>query len=114
MSLNLPYYLYLLISMNILFEYLYRDAGNFKNWGEVIFSNKSNIPLAEIETEIRTNLIDGQFFVAEEVGVPTLYFDERTEDDHGWHEFDGVEETNRTGGIEITEFLNSLHRVSKK
>lgn len=25
--------------MNIRFEYLYRDHGNLKNWGEIVFSN---------------------------------------------------------------------------
>jgi hypothetical protein len=29
--------------MSVRFEYLYRDAGNFKNWGEVVFFNPLNI-----------------------------------------------------------------------
>jgi len=29
--------------MNVRFEYLYRDAGNFKNWGEIVFFNPLNI-----------------------------------------------------------------------
>jgi hypothetical protein len=29
---------------NIKFIYLYRDAGNYKNWGEVVFYNKNKLP----------------------------------------------------------------------
>jgi len=29
--------------MNVRFEYLYRDEGNFKNWGEIVFFNPRNI-----------------------------------------------------------------------
>ena len=35
--------------MNIRMDYLYRDAGNYKNWGEVVFSNPSHLPLNHIE-----------------------------------------------------------------
>ncbi len=29
--------------MNIAFEYLYRDAGNYKNWNTVVFSNRDAV-----------------------------------------------------------------------
>jgi hypothetical protein len=62
--------------MPIRFEYLYRCAGNYKEWGEVLLSNPEHRPLDELEAEIRSNLIDGEFFIAEQIGIPTLYFDE--------------------------------------
>jgi len=47
--------------MNIRFEYLYRDAGNFKNWGEIIFSNKNNYDADYLEKQVRAVLIDKGF-----------------------------------------------------
>jgi hypothetical protein len=44
--------------MNIRFEYLYRDAGNFKKWGEVIFSNKNNRDANDLEKQAKSVLID--------------------------------------------------------
>lgn len=30
------------------------------------------------------------FFVAEEWQAPSLFFENRNSDDHGWHEFEGI------------------------
>lgn len=72
------------------FEYLYRDAGNYKGRGWVVLWGEAS---AENERRIREVLIEGSWFVAERVGVPTLYHLVRgdaepdEEEDHGWHEF---------------------------
>lgn len=50
--------------MNICLTYLYRDAGNYKYWGEVVFSNPDGTDPATLETEARRHLIDGHWFVA--------------------------------------------------
>ena len=47
--------------MNIIVEYLYRDAGNNKIWGEALFSNKSNLGLHDLLKMIKEKLIDGEF-----------------------------------------------------
>ncbi len=44
--------------MNAHFEYLYRDAGNNKKWGRVIFCNKENAKLGLLQEQIRKVLID--------------------------------------------------------
>ena len=73
--------------MNVRLEYLYRDAGNFKNWGEVVFSNPHDIPADTIASLVDQVLIDRVFFVAAKVDVPDLHFAEHIEElDHGWHE----------------------------
>jgi hypothetical protein len=77
---------------NIKFNYLYRDAANYKKYGSVIFSNPDNIELSEIEILIRSKLIDGQWFYADEWGLPELFgetFDYRV--DPIWHEFESLE-----------------------
>lgn len=76
-------------SRNILFNYLYRDASNFKLFGGVVFSNPNNLSLEEIKRRIESRLIDGMYFDPDEWGVPRLRFEDFDEDlDHGWCEFD--------------------------
>lgn len=80
--------------MNVKFEYLYRDASNYKNWGDVIFSNKSEMKIEDIEVQIKNNLIDNQFFIAEHLDIPVLYFEKYDfEVDHNWHEFYAISTT---------------------
>ena len=80
--------------MNIRFNYLYRDASNYKKHNAEVFSNKANIPIAEIDTIIRSVLIDGEWFYNEKWGLPDLHFNNWDEDiDHHWHEYNCVEET---------------------
>jgi len=74
------------------FEYLYRDAGNYKTWGTLLLAG---IAGAEQVAAVRIVLEPGGLFIAEQVGVPTLYeqlwqecetgFDPTM--DHVWHEF---------------------------
>lgn len=72
------------------FEYLYRDAGNFKAWGALLL--KGALTEAQVR-EMRTKLEGGELFIAEQIGVPPLYqelwkySDGPTESDHVWHEF---------------------------
>jgi hypothetical protein len=99
--------------MNISFEYLYRDAGNNKIWSNVIFSNKTDIDLGKLDTDIKNALIDGEFFVAKEVAIPVLRFERYDEDlDHGWHEYFSVIKTDEYPNDEmsrdISEFLEML------
>jgi len=99
--------------MNILVQYLYRDAGNNKIWSDVVFSNRMNLDVCELETNIKNALIDGEFFVAEDVGLPSLCFDRYDEElDHGWHEYFSIKKTanspNDDLGRDICNFVNML------
>jgi hypothetical protein len=104
--------------MNVLFEYLYRDAGNFKNFGEVIFSNTNHFKVEVLEREIAESMFDGKFFVAEGLEIPTLYFQNYDKDlDHDWHEFGAMsmsaDDVTDSKGRDIQEILKSLKRHSK-
>lgn len=80
--------------MNIRMEYLYRDAGNYKHWGEVVFSNPTNLPLQRVEKMLIDALFDGLYFIADSAGLPDLHFtDGNAALDHGWHELHGLAET---------------------
>ncbi len=73
-----------------IFEYLYRDAGNFKTDGRLLLSGD----VGEAEAVVLRCLDWGKQFVAEQVGVPSLCREhwEAVEDgpsdlDHAFHEF---------------------------
>lgn len=79
---------------NIKIHYLYRDAGNFKQYGDVVFSNARSLPYGVIHERLLKKCIEGDSFVPAVWGVPVLYayaFDPQI--DHEWHTFTGVEET---------------------
>jgi len=83
--------------MNIRMEYLYRDAGNYKNWGDVVFSNPNGVPIQHAEKMVNEALIDHQYFLAKSVGVPDLHFPEfNTDLDHHFHEFYALVQTEDT------------------
>lgn len=71
------------------FEYLYRDASNYKGWGGIILVG---ILTESDEKLIKQRLESGEFFIAEQIGIPSLYEQlwqysngQQTEDDHVWH-----------------------------
>jgi hypothetical protein len=102
---------------NIKFSYLYRDYGNYKLFGETIFSNPENISLSEIDARIKAKLIDGEYFNPEAWGIPRLSFENYIpEQDHDWHEFEGVEITEvcHTTKITIAEFLLTIENIRIK
>lgn len=91
--------------------YLYRDAGNYKQFGQFIFSNVNNTPLSELRKTITFNLIDSEFFDPRFCGIPLINSFPYDHDlDHSWYEFENIEEVdiNSECDIDINEFINSL------
>jgi hypothetical protein len=78
---------------NIRFIYLYRDASNYKQHGEAILSNETQLAVEEIDQQVRSHLSDGSFFIAQQVQLEERFFTVVNEDDHPWHEFVQVEST---------------------
>lgn len=78
---------------NLRFVYMYRDASNYKQHGEVILSNETQRTVEEVDKQIRSLLSDGLFFIARQVQVEERFFDVVSEDDHPWHEYVSVEAT---------------------
>ncbi len=71
-----------------LFDYCYRDAANYKSWGTLLLSGLvSEADLAVVSK----HLLDGEFFIAEQLGVPPMYAElwafsnGPSIDDHVWH-----------------------------
>lgn len=80
---------------HMVFEYLYRDASNYKAWGELLLDGD----LSEVEiARMTARFEDGEFFIAEQIGVPALCEQlwqecqsaSSVELDHVWHEFSAV------------------------
>ncbi len=72
------------------FEYLYRDAANYKAYGSLLLRG---VFIEKYEHEIQRSCEDSEYFVAEQITIPSLcgllweQCQGPTEDDHGWHEF---------------------------
>jgi len=102
---------------NIKFSYLYRDAGNYKIFGEVIFNNPENLSIEKIENEVKNNLIDRAYFVPLALEIPVLVFDDYDKElDHDWNEFEILEITKEkaTDKRSMIEFINQLKRQACK
>ncbi len=52
------------------FDYLYRDGSNYKAWGSLLLSGEST---HEDVTALKECLESGEYFVAEQVGIPPVY-----------------------------------------
>lgn len=86
---------------NLKVSYLYRDASNYKQHNTVVIANPDNLAPEAIEQAMREHFAADQVwgdilhFRPEELGWPTLFFDDHdeTEDDLNVHELDGVEVT---------------------
>jgi hypothetical protein len=104
--------------MNFRFVYLYRDAGNNKKWGEIVFSNSLENEYTDVEVCIRKYLIQGEYFVAKEIDLPDLHFEiYDSDEDHEWHEFHSCLETmdspTDSRGRTIADLIQALKSASK-
>lgn len=104
--------------MRTAFDYMYRDAGNFKAFGSVTLAGA----VAEADVKAFRNLLSsGEFFIAEQVGVPSLYAElyewsgGSTNSDHCWHEFVGFRALNACPedepAIPVSDFVAIFNSV---
>jgi hypothetical protein len=79
---------------NIKFTYLYRDAGNYKKWADVVFSNPDGLSPARITEALLMSFLTDGLFIAHQIRIPEVFLSSDqglTLDDHCFHEFSGVE-----------------------
>lgn len=80
--------------LNLKLNYRYRDAGNYKQFGSVIFSNENRLSIEEATQLIREKLISEEFFVPKNWNLPPLHFHPHDPElNHDYHEFESWEET---------------------
>ncbi|MCK5036098.1 MAG: hypothetical protein KAS73_09425 [Candidatus Sabulitectum sp.] len=73
--------------MNTKITYKYTDAGNYKTWGEEVI--KGTLTL----NQLTPYLIDTEFFIPKDIGLPDLQPLPWTEDDHDLHTIEELEAT---------------------
>ena len=80
---------------NTKITYLYRDASNYKAWGEEVI--KGTLKL----NQLTPYLIDTEFFIPIDIGLPNLQPHPRNEDDHDLHTIEELEATTDKPTIRI-------------
>lgn len=98
---------------NIKLNYLYRDGGNYKQFGSVTFLNKSGISPEKATELLLEKLISSEFFVAEDWKLTRLHkFPYDPEIDHNYHQFESFEFTQDQfdDEREIAYFLNIIEK----
>ena len=104
---------------NVKITYLYRDGANWKNWGEVIFSNDEGLSVSEIECRIRREIVEQEVFVAHQIRIPELFPppQDLSIHDHCYHEFDVAEITLEPADDfwqrDISGFLSDLQNANR-
>jgi hypothetical protein len=98
---------------NLKFEYLYRDAENYKIFGSLYIHNNLLLPLDTVENQIKQSLIDGEYFYPQQLGIalfsehlnPYNIFD-------GWYEFEKISEFEEEINYDFqwADFINRLTR----
>ena len=106
---------------NVKFNYLYRDAGNYKRWAEVIFSNPERLALEATTNALRGAFLQDGLFIASQVRLPEAFFStegEATSDDHCFHEFDvaeiTLEDPNDRHQRSIGEFIAEVEKEADR
>jgi len=106
---------------NIKFNYLYRDAGNYKKWAEVVFSNPDRLSLELVTKDLQDAFLQDGLFIAHQVRLPEAFFSiggDATSDDHCFHEFDTVEISleipNDRYARSISQFIAEVKRAAER
>lgn len=107
------------MAKNIKFKYLYTDTGNYKNYGFVIFSDPKNISITEITSKLETAFQHEVLFIAQQVDLPELFFEDfPSDDDISFHELDGIEITdeplNDLSKRTINQFMERINSEAFK
>lgn len=93
----------------ILFHYLHRDEGNWKDHLNAVIDNPNNLPLEEIEGRIKSALIDGSYFYHRDVGLLGSEY----AGNNDWHEFACIEAISPRADLLFTveELLERFERA---
>jgi hypothetical protein len=105
---------------NVNFSYLYRDAGNYKKWATIVFSNPDRLTLKAATEALKAAFLHENLFVAHQIRVPEAFLFSRgnaTSDDHCFHEFSAVdasiEDPNDPHSRSISQFIEEVKKQGK-
>ena len=103
--------------MNTRITYLYRDASNYKQGGDVVVNGR--VTLSDLEPL----LYFGELFIPGDVGLPELQANFETQgfafptaDDHVWHELESCEPTEATPTVDISaeKLIDAFRKASEQ
>jgi hypothetical protein len=97
--------------VNLRFEYLHRDGGNYKIFGSIILKNINKISPLKATELIKKMLIETQYFYPKEAKIPL--FLEHIKDSKfftDWYEFDkfSLTDENPSDSRSIKQFIQSF------
>jgi hypothetical protein len=91
---------------------MYRDGGNYKKRGSVIFSNPEKLPADSVDIRLRKMFLQEGLFIARQIRVPEVFLytgEQFSFDDHCYHEFfevkSSAEVANDPHDRSINEFM---------
>ena len=94
--------------MNTKITYKYTDAGNYKTWGEEVIKGELTL------NQLTPYLIDTEFFIPKDIGLPDLQPHPRNEDDHDLHTIEELKTTAEKATVSLTaEALENNFRMAK-
>lgn len=106
--------------MNVQFEYRYRDLGNFKRYGSVVFGNRNDLPTDNINRLLLELTGSDETFVASRLGIPEMFFPDFPYSpslDWEMHEYCGVSQTdlpiNDAQGRDIMDLLSQMRAITE-
>lgn len=106
---------------NIKFSYLYRYAGNYKKWADVVFSNPDGLTLEAATNALKDAFLQHDLFIAHQIRIPEAFLfaqGDATSDDHCFHELDSVvasfEAPNDPHSRSITQFIAEVNTEAKR
>lgn len=111
------------MAVHLKISYQYRDAGNNKNYDEIVLNNPSGISAEELLSLFSEAFIEDQphteftHIRPDKIGLPTLYFDSYDSDlDHPLHEVLDISSTNESATLEISidEIINRMSLRNKQ
>ncbi len=107
------------MNSSVKFNYLYRDAGNYKSWGELIFPNPDGLNLEEVDRRLRLAFDQEILFVAHQINIPEVFLyanQDLNNDDHCFHEYNSVEIVelfdSKSDNRSIKQFLEQIESAS--
>ena|ERR1700692_1325623 len=106
---------------NVKLIYLYRDAGNYKKWAEVVFSNPERLELEALNNTLRDAFLPDGLFIAHQIRLPEAFLfteGDATSDDHCFHEFAVTEMTMEaptdSHSRSISQFIAEVEREAQR
>lgn len=103
--------------MQLKISYQYRDAGNNKNYDEIVLSNPSGVTTDELFSLFQTSFAEDQLdtesthIKPEIIGLAPLYFHDYAPDlDHPLHEVMDISSTEERATLDIT-IDDIIHRM---